>query len=454
MPSQLQITTLPRQTSRRMREARHQGFQGAPGSPEEFGWDWAQALAAVNAGKPETWLTAVLARHGTRYQRVLGRDGRAKADGYVASLYRRAEQYVAANPPIRTKNDATGELAVFRSKVETLPRWHGRTGTIDLKVLLALVDIGIRAGSTIISASDRQLAELVGQTRKAVGHALERLAADGWMKQLAKGRGTRASSYGLRLERADSEGRNDPTRTSPAGRRLSGVDTAVPLPEVFRPPDGLGQTAHRVWQLLGEEPQPARWLAATTGLSVRTISEALLRLFSSGLALGTDGAWTRYDDDLDVLAKAIGLGGHLERQRAQHQVDREDYQRWRAGEHPEGALARSVAAWLRYHHKHDLVGEARNATLDQSAPALRNAQPPPEGERRQWLARPPVPLVRAQQRERVAVCVNCGHEGAERQRSDGLALCPQCRRAMVFDCRTWASWSLAPCPDGLHDEAA
>jgi hypothetical protein len=80
-----------------MQQARHVGFQGAPGSPEEFGWDWSQALAAVNAGKPEGWLRAVLARHGTRYQRVLDRDGKGKADGYVASLYRRAEQYVAAH---------------------------------------------------------------------------------------------------------------------------------------------------------------------------------------------------------------------------------------------------------------------------------------------------------------------------------------------------------------------
>jgi hypothetical protein len=421
-----------------MREARHLGFQGAPGTPEEFGWDWQQALAAVNAGKPEAWLRAVLARHGTRYGRVLARDGQGVADGYVWELYRRAEQYAQANPPIRTRNDATGELAAFRDKVEILPRWHGRTGTIDLKVLLALADIGVRAGSTIISASDRQLAELVGQTRKAVGHALGRLASDGWLKQTAKGQGTRASTYRLLLKRADSDGQspNDPTRTSPSGGRLSGVDRLVALPEVFRPPDGLGQTAHRLWQLLGDEGVSARWLAATTGLHVSTIHEAMLRLFSAGLALGTEGAWTRYDDDLDVLAKAIGLGGHLERQRGGHQRERKGYRRWVAAERPEGANVRSPAAWLRYHRRHDLLGAARNATLDPSTPALRGTQPPARP-RPLRLARPAAPLHHRSRAERVAVCVSCGHEAVAQQRSDGLALCPKCRRAMAFDADGW-----------------
>lgn len=453
MPPHTDPTTAGgRQTSRRLREARHAGYQGLPGTPEEFGWDWQQALGAANAGKPESWLRAVLARHGTRYGRVLARDGQAKADGYVSSLYRRAQQYVAEHPPIRTKNDASIELATFRGKVEALPCWHARTGTINLKVLLALADIGIGAGSTIMSASDRQLAELVGQTRKAVGHALERLAADGWLKQTAKGRGTKASTYRLLLQRADEQSGNDPTRTSPAGEGLVGSKPDGHLPEVFRPPDGLGQTAHRLWQLLSEESVSARELQAITGLSRATVYEALLRLFSAGLALGTEGEWVRYDDDLEVLATAIGLGGHLERQRARHQWERQGYRAWLAAERPDNH--RSVAGWLRYHRKHDMVGAARNATMDPSMPALREVQPPAQP-RPQRIVRPPVPLVRAQQAERLAVCVSCGHEQLAQQRSDGLALCPKCHHAMVFDADGWRRLGPAdkPLPASLRAAA-
>jgi DNA-binding transcriptional ArsR family regulator len=346
-----------------------------------FAIDRSIALVVVNAGHGPKALAKLLADYSERY----GAMTLPKAERYTAKLHADAQAFRAAHPPVRSRADVVGTLATTLAAIEALGRWHGHSASTDLEVLRALYGRGMKGATLQPGASSRTLAEQTGRTRKTVQRALGRLTADGYIEPLTQGKGLEASTYRLVLAKVERERAESTPLGSGPGGQVSGVSSALPLPEVFRPPDGLGATAYRMWGHLDDEPVAPSHLAASMGLSRRTVTEALLRLFSAGLALGTEGAWTRYTDDLDALAEAIGLGGHLARQRARHEVEREGYRRWLAAERPTDSS--DIAGWLRYHRKHDLLSEARNAVMDPTTPALRDAQPP-QAERQHPRGRP------------------------------------------------------------------
>jgi predicted transcriptional regulator len=349
----------------------------------DFDYEWAIALAAVNAGKSEAWLRKVLKDRGPFFASIEDR-GKEKAERYVSKLYAKALDYREQNPPWRSKQDASVALAQHAAWVQTLPNWRGRKGNRNLEVLLAAIDVGIEVGSNVVSFSTRQLAEQMKRSRKTVGLALRDLETGRWLLTMQEKRSiTDAPTYKIPVASSLQVGSDSTNITLPLrGVGSSGVES---VPMLF---DFLGISAYRVWSLLIEdEGTEVKALLKTTRLSKSTIREALLRLESFGLALKKDGAWYRVEVELDALAIEYGIA---------------DYRATKKEKHAEQRAKRmydlGLGDRLEYHRKHDLVGEGRNATVDEHSPALVNAQQPKEDASEEGL-----PQARIQTREGAVV---------------------------------------------------
>jgi hypothetical protein len=217
--------------SERMKRLLISGNDGTYAS--DFAFEWAIALSAVNAGKSEGWLLKVLQERGPNYHAILegkleedefgrivkkGKFGPQAANRYVSTLYKKAVAYREAHPPWRSKQDVSASLAEHRLWVLSLTVWKGRAGNRNLVVLLAVIEVAIGVGSTVVSFSSRQIAEDVGSAHRTVAKALRELVRDGWLKVEKEGRGTQAPIYRILLGDAT---RNDgsqstfgPTKTS------------------------------------------------------------------------------------------------------------------------------------------------------------------------------------------------------------------------------------------------
>ncbi len=97
--------------------------------------------------------------------------------------------------------------------------------------------------------------------------------------------------------------------------------------DVWRRGGGLGGNAWRTYAALSPEiPQSSKKLAQRLGLSHQVVRRHLARLGSHGLAV-RDGEWRWRKGEVppeDVAAK-LGVAGKGERQRLEHQRDRERY---------------------------------------------------------------------------------------------------------------------------------
>jgi DNA-binding transcriptional regulator YhcF (GntR family) len=351
----------------------------------DFDYEWAIALSAVNAGKGEEWLRKVLQNKGPWYETIrtkpLPFGGKQKAEKYVSKLYEKAVAYRKEHPPWRSKQDASVALAEYAAWVQTLPNWHGKKGNRNLEVFLAVLYVGIQVGSNVVSFSTRQLAEHTSKSQKTIDRALKELRAERWILLVQEKRSiTEAPTYKI--------------ASSLYGRRLTniilpsrgvGSSESSTVPMIF---DFLGISAYRAWSLLNEEEGTEEGaLVKTTRLSKSTIREALLRLESFGLAFKKDGAWYRVEVDLDALAIEYGIPELREAKKRKHAEQRAKRM------HDLGLGDR-----LEYHRKHDLVGEGRNATVDEHSPALVNARKPKEDASEEGL-----PQARIQTREGTVV---------------------------------------------------
>jgi predicted transcriptional regulator len=202
--------------------------------------------------------------------------------------------------------------------------WKGKTGNRNFVVLLAVIHLGIKANSTTVSFSSRQLAEKVKPTAKTVALALRELREEGWLKLEARGKSiTDAPTYRIVLELSDSD------YTSTTHSLLCKPSVVAPRHLIF---DFLGDSAYRVWVLL-EDGATAKDIMQLTGLSRSTIYLALQKLESAGMATRKDGRWYRVETDLDYLAQYHGVDETRAKRKAQHLVDRTNravnYERWK-----------------------------------------------------------------------------------------------------------------------------
>jgi biotin operon repressor len=177
----------------------------------DFGYEWAIALAAVNAGHSEAYLRKLLIDVGPLYHEIETKRGKGRADRYVTRLYEKAVRYREERPPWRSRADVAAYLAAAAEWLQALPIWKGRTGNRNLTVLLAIVELAAQVGSTVLSFSTRQLADKIKPSRKSVEKAIHDLKADGWLKLEEPTRGVLAPRYRLLL--AENE-RSYPTSIS------------------------------------------------------------------------------------------------------------------------------------------------------------------------------------------------------------------------------------------------
>jgi biotin operon repressor len=165
----------------------------------DFAYEWAIALAAVNAGHSEAYLRKLLIDVGPLYHEIEAKRGKGRADRYVEKLYAKAVRYREEHPPWRSRSDVAAYLAKCAEWLQALPIWKGRTGNRNLTVLLAIVELAAQVGSTVLSFSTRQLADKIKPSRKSVEKAIHDLKAAGWLKLEEPARGVLAPRYRLLL---------------------------------------------------------------------------------------------------------------------------------------------------------------------------------------------------------------------------------------------------------------
>ncbi len=90
---------------------------------------------------------------------------------------------------------------------------------------------------------------------------------------------------------------------------------------------GLGKRAGGVYAMLDPTiPRTTASLAADLGVGRAAVWKHLARLRAHGLAVeDTKGGWLRGGADLDAVAVKLGVAGHREAKRQEHERQREQY---------------------------------------------------------------------------------------------------------------------------------
>lgn len=255
------------------------------------------------------------------------------------------------------------------AELATICRWRGTAGATRRAVLFAMLRIAYRAARTTVSASVRQVAEEARVTRDTAHRHLDALRRGGWLLHICpecqrsdgwrRGPKHTAPVCGHH-DHADGERVSDRTGRryfAPYTYRLTRPKTpelvlhtqdtsprkggGVALVSLLRntPSDAcrwgkgrLGQTATPVLAALDQQAWPsARALAEALGVAPSTATRTLAKLEAHGLAERDDtGGWRRGPAALDDVARTLPSHGAGERQRAQHEREREAYRAHRA----------------------------------------------------------------------------------------------------------------------------
>jgi DNA-binding MarR family transcriptional regulator len=284
------------------------------------------ALGAVNALWPEAWLFVALRdprnRGGAKVQEMTD----AEARRYVQLVFTKATEYVASHPLVsgRTEVDQAISTVLDRRKDGC---WSGVAGATDHTVLGAHLAVARSAGSIEYSASDRQLAEVAGVRHDTVSRSNGRLIKGGWIHRVRVGKGSKASGWRVRVSE-DDDRQDQATKDLPyGGVRFSGLILLAGR-DAFRS-RALGKNGLRVLEALAVETATASKLAKELKLDPSTVRRALNGLQDVGLVgLNTDRIWhvvSTDPTDLDLAAAWFGTAGRGERQRNEHNRDRESY---------------------------------------------------------------------------------------------------------------------------------
>ena len=266
------------------------------------------------------------------------RDRRPAHDRRVSRIIGNAWTFAAKRPGDPFTLARALDAARARAAAQT---WNGRAGTGQMLTLGAVLDAAKAQRTLAPSLAVRSLSIATGLGKSTVHRALTALAAQGWLRQVSKATGDRASTYRiLRTEALSSTG----TDTAPSGTQgltpygTEGLSHLVPPHELAAldafAPKALGRTAARVLASLDalSALTPSQ-VAAATGLSVPTVRRALCTLEAVGVVARTRSgrgfAWTRRLDVLeaerDRIAHDYGTAGAAQRREATYSAQRE---RW------------------------------------------------------------------------------------------------------------------------------
>jgi len=261
--------------------------------------------------------------------RSRGEHGRTQ---WFTKLWRRAEEYVAANPTVGSRDEAValvqsmwGELPLYRWTTIDLPAAPHQpacrvSGDCLRRTMIALLELSLDMSTLTPYASQYFLHDLSGVERKTVRKALRGLEALGWIKRTSPGKGLKATRYKLLPE---GKRQNPPQLTHPGGVRTYGGTEHVGH-DVFQRGGGIGNVGWRILHV----PE------FTVGLSVKDISvragagessvrRSLNNMAKAGLVRKVGRTWYRNEDiDLDAAAVSVGTAGKAVARKAKNDAKR------------------------------------------------------------------------------------------------------------------------------------
>lgn len=265
----------------------------------------------VNAGFPFEEILTVFRHYPAAGKFAeLDRLDQKRAVDWLRTSFNEARSWCIQQSPGRR---LAGEQLAFASVVA----WPGKTGSADRAVYIAHTGLAYRSGKGTYHASARELAELAGCGRVTAARATKRLVSKGLIERTQIAAFAFAAKYQL-VKKTNI----DPL---PHNGLIGVVQTSsFLLPEAFRQ-RGLGRSAYEVLNALGTGPLTVKEIAKGTGRHVQTIRRALAKLREYGHVVKTGRTWRGRgleDIDLDDLARAVGMRGALQHQRAKHSADR------------------------------------------------------------------------------------------------------------------------------------
>jgi DNA-binding transcriptional ArsR family regulator len=273
---------------------------------------------AVHAGWTEAQLLdAFLDPANLGGARVRERDvtERRGADGYVATCWNKAVQFVAR-----------AQLAEIQAAVDAAP-WPGRSGGTDRAVMQAYVNIAQRANTITPDASQRRLADEAGVSAKTVERTQPRLVEGGWIVVKRPGYRTEAARWGFG---PSAQGVGTYTATSTQGGRDVCADTMRAVAHDLWRFCGLGKGCQQTWTALASTPATIAQLVERTGYTRPTINRHVACLQDHDIVTRDDDHRYRVVDrfDLDALAADLDVAGIGDRQREHHRRQRDLYAKY------------------------------------------------------------------------------------------------------------------------------
>lgn len=249
---------------------------------------------------------------GTKVRETFSRRDPEAAYSLVATVYAKAVQGMRDSP-------VGAEIAELRAAVEGTA-WPGHAGASEYAILMALVAVMSVARQNPFSASQRQLAELAGVTKKTAQRAIRRLQGLGWLRIIGV---DKSCVYLLQTPGAV---------LTPLSSLSTHVDNGVataPSHDVWRH-RGLGKHSEHLYRRLTElgHGAPVSQLADLLHRRERGVRETLSKLENVGLVerSGTrPPVWRAIERDLGEVAGEVGTYGVGVKQRQLHTAERQRF---------------------------------------------------------------------------------------------------------------------------------
>lgn len=282
--------------------------------------------------------------------RGIGMDDLLKHVEHIATTFggrRAAGPFTAREVEQAIINAYSGRRAATAERVEAIlakseatPWPPGSTS----KVVTAMCNIALRAGTVVFTASERQVAEMAGVSQQTAGRHLQVLVDGGWLTFKEDARNRLGVRFWTLIEPTPDkdgsvgrvgieEGCLSPI--DPSVSKLS-VEAAWPADhDVFRGArsGGLGPDGRRALLVFARADGPVDAAALTAALgrkSDRTGDRWIARLADAGLIVPDGAGWRiapgRPHDLLDAAAQHLNVVGLGDAQRRRHREDRRIYQ--------------------------------------------------------------------------------------------------------------------------------
>ncbi len=288
--------------------------------------------SAIRAGMSAEALFIILMNPanegGEKVRELASNHGRHRALKYLEREFREAAKFLQKNPMAIheggldcTYLDVGASLVFEPSKTVT------QSSTTRL-VIAAHLKIAWQVGSPTYTASDRQISEISGVSRRSVGVIHRKLIEQGLLERIEIGKFEHGSQWELLPKLCAEEKRSTPHLSV---ENQSDPTTPLHLLNLF---DLIGTDlfcrtrAGFAWALIVartdfEIPTKFETLTRTLGTKERSANNVIRQALSLGLISQVERSFFRSKCDFDEIAVRLGLSGAAVRARAEHTNDRE-----------------------------------------------------------------------------------------------------------------------------------